>query len=72
MKADTADHVQDLAVMNAIQHAGPHFTNGADLAARLGVSRQMIAKRVARLRRQGRAIDGIPTRGYRLRVWRAS
>jgi len=69
MRNDPRSH-DDLIVLAAVGRGGREFTSGSAIAAELGVSRQMVSKRVARLRKCGYQIDGVNGRGYRLKEWR--
>ncbi len=53
------------AVLQALRRA-PEPLSGEALAARLGLSRAAVWKRINRLKAQGYAIEGSPRRGYRL------
>ena len=53
------------AVLQALRQA-PEPLSGEALAARLGLSRAAVWKRINRLKAQGYAIEGSPRRGYRL------
>ena len=53
------------AVLLALRQA-PEPLSGEALAARLGLSRAAVWKRINRLKAQGYAIEGSPRRGYRL------
>ncbi|MCL4501591.1 MAG: biotin--[acetyl-CoA-carboxylase] ligase [Deltaproteobacteria bacterium] len=53
------------AILQALRRA-PEPLSGEALAARLGLSRAAVWKRINRLKAQGYAIEGSPRRGYRL------
>ena len=53
------------AVLQALRQS-PEPLSGEALAARLGLSRAAVWKRINRLKAQGYAIVGSPRRGYRL------
>ena len=53
------------AVLQALRQS-PEPLSGEALAARLGLSRAAVWKRINRLKAQGYAIEGSPRRGYRL------
>ena len=53
------------AILQALRQA-PEPLSGESLAARLGLSRAAVWKRINRLKAQGYAIVGSPRRGYRL------
>lgn len=57
---------RELALLSALRAAAPHAVSGEAVAARLGVSRVAVAKRVAALRERGYAIEAAPGLGYRL------
>ena len=42
------------------------YVSGAELGARLGVTRAAVSKAIAALKREGWAIDSVPNRGHRL------
>jgi len=52
-------------ILEALETAGD-FVSGADLAARLGISRAAVWKHVAALKHGGYQIEGARARGYRL------
>ena len=57
----------DAEILSALRSAGESAVSGADLAARLGISRAAIWARIEDLRRAGYEIHANPHDGYRLR-----
>ena len=57
----------DAEILSALRSAGESAVSGADLAARLGISRAAIWARIEDLRRAGYEIHANPHEGYRLR-----
>ena len=53
-------------ILRILRGATAGYLSGADLAAKLGVSRAAIWKQVKALERDGFRIDAVPSKGYRL------
>lgn len=56
----------DLVILRELLAAEPGFVSGAQLAARLGISRVAIWQRMEKLRAQGFGFEAVSARGYRL------
>lgn len=64
--ASAADRRTRVRLLAALLHARGQSVSGAELAARLGISRTAIWKHVEALRQDGMPVDARPRRGYSL------
>jgi BirA family transcriptional regulator, biotin operon repressor / biotin---[acetyl-CoA-carboxylase] ligase len=53
-------------ILTLLRTSRAGFLSGADLAARLGISRTMVWKHIKALEREGFGIEAVPSQGYRI------